>query len=96
MGVQARQLARFAKKNNIKVERSGMSFRDSKAVGHCIKGVICHLENVNNPYEVSYETATQKDLLAMECGFEGWIHYKDQVSKRSYKLGENFARLMGL
>jgi hypothetical protein len=96
MGIQARQLARFAKKNGIKVERHGNTWRDNKNVGHCIKGVVCHYFNVDNPYEVPCEKNTEKDLWAMECGFEGWTHHKVKVSKRMYKLGENFARLMDL
>jgi hypothetical protein len=99
MGIQARQLARFARKNEIEVRRFGYSIAESKNLGHCVLGVLSHMigescERVEYGGPVVIAGLTSDQRKQLEAGFEGWK--KEPGDGIYYKVGQNFARLMGL
>lgn len=99
MGVQARQMARFAKRNKMTVKRSGF---DGITVGyppdwgHCVLGVLSNMANTHAGYDIPGVILglDNKQRRSLEAGFENWDY--PELKNRYYKMGQNFARLMGL
>ena len=97
MGIQARQLARYAKKHGIPVARYGQSTNEDQSLKHCVLGILSHIagETADPSYKDTeiVQGLTRNQRLGLEDGFEG---YGNDHDKRYYKVGRNFARLMNL
>lgn len=91
MGIQAREMARFAKANGITVKQGGQSSIQDKNLGHCARGVISHMVGYNAFGDVLEKNLTESEVDAIEEGFEGWQNYSDNPTY--YRVGENFHRI---
>lgn len=101
MGLQARELYRFTKKNNIKVGRMGQRGKRDKNFAHCVLGVVAHMTNETDTSryaDKSIRGLDPRDRHSLEAGFEGWSDYMVDTPKNRvyYNVGKNFARLCGL
>lgn len=93
MGVQARELARFAKKNGITVRQLGQAHLKSKTLPHCVLGVLSHMvgHSVSTYSDLPEKNLSSSDILSLEDGFEGWDNING--SSTYYKVGQNFRRI---
>ena len=87
MGIQAREIVRYAKKNSIELQRGVYDFGGSIM---CAGSVVCRMGKADHD--------NQGDLFnGIEAGFEGWKleNYKNPSPAfiRYYKVGANVARM---
>jgi hypothetical protein len=86
--IQARSMARFAKKNNLQVE-PGSGYTCAKAVLAKMVGLTCY------PFADAVARKANHDIVdiyALEAGYEGWEDSRD-CDNRYYKVGQRFRKL---
>jgi hypothetical protein len=96
MGIQAREIVRFAKRNGMTIRRMGVAtLQDGcPSAGSCALFVLASMYGGDKNNILSYLPGiTMYDLNSLESGFEGWGWNTDN---RYYRVGRNVAVLAGL
>src|SRR6185503_5033544 len=98
MGVDAREVVRYAKRIGCSLSR----YSDVRNCDHfCAVRCLFHMANKNwkkHRYEDlrKHFGINAEDFRAIEHGFEDWDFLPKYVNNPYYKVGQNIARLAGL
>lgn len=97
--IQARNIVRYARRNNITICRGGVGWKNQacaySVLGHMLFGKFEGWDMQDIAPKMNKRT--NKDILALEAGFEGYCWGQQEYGKNPYyKVGKNVARLAGL